>query len=67
MKRISLIRHGQSFGTKELIIQGPKNDYDLTEDGVLEVAIMAVNNQKQLSLRKRVFASSEGTGPTRFS
>lgn len=57
MKRISLIRHGQSLGNKEHIIQGPKSDYDLTEDGYAEIAEMAVKNQKQFSLRTRVYAS----------
>lgn len=57
MKRISLIRHGQSLGNKKRIIQGTNTDYELTEEGVEYITSLAKENKSQFASRKIIYTS----------
>lgn len=48
MTKLIVVRHGQSIGNREGIIQGKRGDFELTEDGIKqgEKAALVLKNEK---------------------
>ena len=57
MKRLSTIRHGQSQGNKQKIIQGKTTNLELTDEGKDNIRNIVNKNIEELSIAKRIVTS----------